>query len=159
MAKETNQLKFGDFQVIVIMVAYSQKVLYLGYVLKKVPNHYPEFFHFTCFTLKSWGLAILLEMIKLKNFLSTYTNKKSHFGICIRGHSTTTWTQFCCFLTPPGPPRGQFLYPEHGQKQTFFDPPPNPRSYWMTPIHYEINFLPYIMCSFFFSSLCQASIS
>ena len=86
MAKETNQLKFGDFQVIVIMVAYSQKVLYLGYVLKKVPNHYPEFFHFTCFTLKSWGLAILLEMIKLKNFLSTYTNKKSHFGICIRDY-------------------------------------------------------------------------
>ena len=47
MVKETNQLKFGDFQVIVIMVAYSQKVFYLGYVLKKVPNHYPEFFHFT----------------------------------------------------------------------------------------------------------------
>ena len=44
MAKETNQLKFGDFQVIVIMVTYSQKVFYLGYVLKKVPNHYPDFF-------------------------------------------------------------------------------------------------------------------
>ena len=27
------------------------------------------------------------------------------------------------FLTPP-PMRGQFLYPERGQKQTFFDPLP-----------------------------------
>ena len=36
----------------------------------------------------------------------------------------------------PPPLRGQFLYPERGQKQTFFDPlPPSncPRSYWMTP--------------------------
>ena len=40
----------------------------------------------------------------------------------IRGHSTTTWTEFRHFLTPPL--RGQFLYPERGQKQTFFDPPP-----------------------------------
>ena len=23
---------------------------------------------------------------------------------CIRGHSTTTWTEFCHFLTPPSPP-------------------------------------------------------
>ena len=30
------------------------------------------------------------------------------------------------------PLRGQVLYPERGQKQTFFDPlPPHPRSYWM----------------------------
>ena len=41
--------------------------------------------------------------------------------ICTRGHSTTTWTEFCHFLTPLC---GQFLYPEHGQKQTFFDPLP-----------------------------------
>ena len=34
----------------------------------------------------------------------------------VRGHSTTRWTEFCHFLTP------QFLYPERGQKQTFFDP-------------------------------------
>ena len=27
-------------------------------------------------------------------------------------------------LTPPPPLRGQFLYPKHGQKQTFFDPLP-----------------------------------
>ena len=52
-----------------------------------------------------------------------------HFPI--RGHSTTTWTKFYHFLTLP-PLRGQFLYPERGQKQTFFDPvPPSscPRSY------------------------------
>ena len=39
----------------------------------------------------------------------------------LRGHSTTTWTEFCHFLTPT-PLGGQFLYPERGQKQTFFDP-------------------------------------
>ena len=41
-----------------------------------------------------------------------------------RGHSTTTWTEFCHFDPPPL--RGLFLYPERGKKQTFFDPlPPN----------------------------------
>ena len=35
-------------------------------------------------------------------------------------HSTIMWTEFCHFLTTP-PLRGQFLYPECGQKQTFFD--------------------------------------
>ena len=41
----------------------------------------------------------------------------------IRGHSTTTWTEFCNFLTP-FLLRGQFLYPECGQKHAFFDPLP-----------------------------------
>ena len=36
----------------------------------------------------------------------------------VRGHSTTTWTEFCHFL----PRRGQFLYLEHGQKQHFWPP-------------------------------------
>ena len=31
-----------------------------------------------------------------------------------------TWTEFCHFLTPSL--RGNCLYPERGQKQTFFDP-------------------------------------
>ena len=44
MVKETNQLKFGDFQNFVIMVAYFQKVFYLGYVLKKEPNYQKLFF-------------------------------------------------------------------------------------------------------------------
>ena len=39
----------------------------------------------------------------------------------VRGLSTTTWTEFCHFLTPSPPLRGQFLYPERGQKQTFYD--------------------------------------
>ena len=39
----------------------------------------------------------------------------------LREHSTTTWTEFCHFLTPR-PLRGQFLYPERGQEQTLFDP-------------------------------------
>ena len=42
----------------------------------------------------------------------------------LRGHSTTTWTDFYTFWTPP-PLRGQFVYPERGQKQIFFDPPPH----------------------------------
>ena len=37
-----------------------------------------------------------------------------------RGRSTT-WTEFCHFLTPPPPLCGQFLYPERGQKQRLFD--------------------------------------
>ena len=36
-------------------------------------------------------------------------------------HWTTTWTEFCHFWPPL---RGQFLYPERGQKQTFLTPPP-----------------------------------
>ena len=39
---------------------------------------------------------------------------------CIRGHSTTTWTEFCHFLTPL-PLREQFLYPERGH---FLTPSP-----------------------------------
>ena len=48
---------------------------------------------------------------------------KFQYDIEFRGHSTTTWTEFCHFLTP-SPFREQFLYPERGQKQTFFDPLP-----------------------------------
>ena len=33
---------------------------------------------------------------------------------------------FAIFLTPPPSLRGQFLYPERGQKTTFFDPLPPP---------------------------------
>ena len=46
------------------------------------------------------------------------------FAIRIRGHSTTTWTEFCLFLSPPPPPAWTVLYPERGQKQTFFEPLP-----------------------------------
>ena len=37
----------------------------------------------------------------------------------LRGHSTTTWTEYCNFLPPP-PCMDTFLFPECGQKQTFF---------------------------------------
>ena len=51
-----------------------------------------------------------------------------------RGHSTTTWTEFCHFLTPPPPCVDIFLYHERGHKLTFFDPfPPISCSYWMAP--------------------------
>ena len=45
----------------------------------------------------------------LVNFVSRTLSK-----IYVRGHSTTTWN----FAI------GQFLYPERGQKQTFYDPVP-----------------------------------
>ena len=93
-----------------------------------------------------WKLPVLNIVILLTCF---FFEKKN-----IRGHSTTTWTEFCHFL------RGQFLDHERGQKQTFFDPlplkkfmlqrlesaalpsghdpfylPPSycPRSYWVPP--------------------------
>ena len=40
---------------------------------------------------------------------------------------------------------GQFLYPERGQKQTFFDPlPPSycPRRYWMVPKRKNMSYMP-----------------
>ena len=51
-----------------------------------------------------------------------------HANFHARGHSTTTWTEFCHFLTLPPSLRGQFLYLERGQKQTIFDSllPPAP---------------------------------
>ena len=42
----------------------------------------------------------------------------------LRDHSTTMWTEFCHFLTPIL--RGQYLYHESGQKQTFLTPFPPP---------------------------------
>jgi hypothetical protein len=48
------------------------------------------------------------------------------FSYILRGHSTTTWTEFCHFWPPPPSLSVQFLYPERGQKQTFFDPLPRP---------------------------------
>ena len=65
----------------------------------------------------------------------TYSCVFFYSHLSLRGHSSTTWTEFCHFLTPP-PLRGQFLYPKRGQKQTFFDPLPHlvhVLSYWMAP--------------------------
>ena len=42
-------------------------------------------------------------------------------------------------------PRGQFWYPEHGQKQTFWHPPPSscPHIYWMAP---NVNYVRPLFC-------------
>ena len=61
-------------------------------------------------------------MILILDFRIDYYFRSCYLFTLIRGHSTTMWTEFCHFLTPL---RGQFLYPERGQKQTFFDPPPH----------------------------------
>ena len=44
---------------------------------------------------------------------------------------TTSWTEICQIFAPHPALRGQFLLPESGQKQTFFDPLPSscPRNY------------------------------
>ena len=104
---------------------------------------------------KGGNLRIILEAIKLPII---YRISYKHWICCLilglltenkaslkstlaglRGHSTTTWTEFGHFLTPP-PWVDNFytiLYPECGQKQTCFDPLPTPsscpRSYWMDP--------------------------
>ena len=74
------------------------------------------------------------------NAAASFDRQSRGTNTCIKRksykNSTTTWTEFCYFLPHPPPLRGQFLYPEHGQKQTFFDPlPPSscPCSYWMPP--------------------------
>ena len=50
--------------------------------------------------------------------LPYWIKRISEGALFVRGHSTTAWTEFCDFLTPL---RGQFLYPERGQTQRFFD--------------------------------------
>ena len=57
------------------------------------------------------------QIFQNKNFLmlSGCKLKTSCYRFHLRGHSTTTWTEFCHFLTPPLL-RGQVLYPERGQK-------------------------------------------
>ena len=75
-------------------------------------------------------------IFKLRHILKGITTVVANRGLVgglftatyLKGHSTTTWTEFCPFLTPspPYPPvRGQFLYHERGQKQIFFDSLPH----------------------------------
>ena len=66
------------------------------------------------FKFKRAKPAIPASAFKKPNNL---TEKKQQLSF--RGHSTTTWTEFCHFLTPSL--RGQFLYLQRGQKQTFFE--------------------------------------
>ena len=61
---------------------------------------------------------VLIERTKLSDDFQSHEHQ---FHLHIRDHSTTTWTEFFNFLTPT-PLRGQFLYPERGQKQTILDP-------------------------------------
>ena len=98
----------------------------------------------TSFILQNWILEDIWpinQVLKLKHqkilaftWWKFWLVKVHLLSFRIRGHSTTTWTEFCHFLTPP--PAWTFFYPERGQKQSFFDslPPSScPRSYWMPP--------------------------
>ena len=66
----------------------------------------------------SWNLTILQNTYK--DCWHIYASLVKHSNE-VRGHSSTTWTKFCRFLTPP-PLRGLFLYLKWGKKQAFFDP-------------------------------------
>ena len=78
--------------------------------------------------VSSWYLTSLIFCFFIRIFwtaiFQSFRNSmvKSKNEIPFRGHSTTTWTEFWHFLTPPL--RGQFLYPERGQKQNFLTPSP-----------------------------------
>ena len=85
-----------------------------------------------------WNIFILL-----KNGVGGFGTLKIQVARCQTVFSICLWKgafnnyvdRILLFFDPP-PLRGQFLYPERGQKQTFFDPlPPSscPRSYWMPP--------------------------
>ena len=67
------------------------------------------------------SMMSFLQIVRYVNYGFRNIYNSGRLSLQIRGHSTTTWTEFCHFLTPP-PLRGQFLYPERGQKQIFFDP-------------------------------------
>ena len=69
--------------------------------------------------------------------------------IRVRGHSTTTWTEFFHFLTPP-PAWTVFLPWAWTKTNIFWPPPPSscPRSYWMAPYMNFIEFWNYT-CSLF----------
>ena len=66
------------------------------------------------YTRQIWaGIALKFQKFKF--------HATSYMPILLRGHPAITWTEI--FFDPPPPLlRGQFLYPERGQKQTFFDP-------------------------------------
>ena len=72
--------------------------------------------------LWNWKLVLKIDFIFRQPLCGTGVVSDIWDQCDTRRHSTTTWTEFCHFLTPPHPLRGQFLYPERGQKQTFFDP-------------------------------------
>ena len=74
-------------------------------------------------------MTVQVRIYELILFFTIFLSFLVEFGL-LRGHSTTTWTEFCHFLIPP-PMRGEFLYPKRRQKQTFLTPPPSscPRSY------------------------------
>ena len=55
--------------------------------------------------------------------------------VLFRGHSTTMWTEFCHFLTPPPPAWTVFIPWARTKTDIFWPPPPSscPRTYWMYP--------------------------
>ena len=73
--------------------------------------------------LKSFDLWQISYSIYQQNSAELGLKTKTKVMKEFRGHSTTTWTEFMIFLTPP-PLRWQFLYPGRGLQQTFFDPLP-----------------------------------
>ena len=78
---------------------------------------------------------------------------KNKWGIHVSWGSFNNYVDRILPFFDPPPLRGQFLYPERGQKQTFFDPLPSscPRSYWMAPMGKLANFR---KCEVFWLRFC-----
>ena len=83
-------------------------------------------------------------IFKLRHILKGITTVVANRGLVgglftvtyLRGHSTTTWTKFCPFLTPSPPCAWTVFIPWAWTKTDIFWPlPPSscPRSYWMPP--------------------------
>ena len=60
------------------------------------------------------------------NYIHSYLfqNLNSELTFLLWGHSTTTWTEFGHFLTPPGPPAWAVFLPWAWTKTDIFWPPP-----------------------------------
>ena len=80
----------------------------------------------------SWNLTILQNTYK--DCWHIYASLVKHSNE-VRGHSSTTWTKFCRFLTPPPLAWIVFIPWVWTKTGIFWSPLPSscPRSYWMAP--------------------------
>ena len=89
-------------------------------------------FHKICKTTLVWSLGttmsdccIVVWYDSLKNAIIIEKKSESNsllFLFVVRGHSTTTWTEFCHFLNPPSPAWTVFMPWALTKKKIFFDP-------------------------------------
>ena len=78
-----------------------------------------------CTNVSMWGAVYWTpEMVtECKCEIETIEEEKMEM-VCTQGSFNNYVDRSLSFFDTPTPLRGQFLYPEHGQKWTFFDPLP-----------------------------------